>query len=152
MRLSVWKLGCFFFKLKFIHWFYKRFGNLTFPPTVKLHATKRQELYTKSLAQTVQTYICTCRYIVPVLGRGFCLMCKFWVCVCVVSSSHFCKYVHCFPLFNHLTLYVLGSKICSLHYKFYWRFYYLFYFWKHMFYKYKEASKQHLFIPLHVLL
>ena len=50
---------------------------------------QKGKTYTKSLAQTVQTYICTCSYIVPVLGRGFYLMCKFWVCVCVCHPHVF---------------------------------------------------------------
>ena len=55
VRLKTW----FFFQIKVYSLILQEisnslFGNLTFPPTVKLHATKRQELYTKSLAQTVQ--------------------------------------------------------------------------------------------------
>ena len=72
-----------------------------------------------------------------------------WVRACVraLSSSFF---VTMYITIHRIIMipfpfYVLRSEICSLHYKFYWRFYYLFYFWKHMFYKYKEASKQHLF-------
>ena len=34
--------------------------TFTAPPTARLHARKRQELYTNCSAQTIQTYICTC--------------------------------------------------------------------------------------------
>ena len=96
-----------------------------------MHATKRQDLYTKSLAQTVQTYICTCRYIVSILGREFCLMCKFWV-VCVLCHPHIfvsmyiificliicleVKYVPCIFLIN---IKRLQNNIFLFHYMYY---------------------------------
>ena len=66
------------------------------------------------------------------------------LCGCCVVLT-FCKYVHFFPLFNLFHPFVVGCKIYSLLYKFYWCFYYLFCYWKQFSYRYKAASKQHFF-------
>ena len=46
---------CFFIKVYSLILIHK-FGNLYCSSTVRLHARKRQKLYTKCLAQTIQTY------------------------------------------------------------------------------------------------
>lgn len=74
------------------------FETFTFPPTVTLNSTKRQELYI-SLAQTIQIHV----DITPVLEIGLCFICisRF---VCDVYITFHCIYIS--PSSK-----LLGSKI-----------------------------------------
>ena len=69
--------------------------TFTFPSTTRLHAIKKQELYTSFLRRYRHIHV----DISPVLGRGVCLMCNSG-CVCLGVLS-LCNYVHHFPWYNY---------------------------------------------------
>ena len=68
-------LVCFIL-LMFIHWFFKSLATLTFPPTVKLHATQKARTVYKKL-------------------RGG---------LCVLHHPHSCNCINNFPLYKYMNI------------------------------------------------
>ena len=99
MRLSVCKLVFLIKVTSLILQEEFQFINLeTF--TLRLHATKRQKLYTKYLAKMIQIYSCTCRYNANT-GQRVCLVC---------NSGFLC--VLCHPYF-FVTMYITFYRVIN---------------------------------------